>query len=1152
MTLDVKKEREERDRAYEAKEKARLEKEAQEQMDVILPSTPNVSSTIDDEDNIFPKKKSSDNLLTNPLKRSNDQTPIEEAHTQKRIRLEEDALESSSTDELAESMEEDTPSTNNNNSHSQSQKTIGSHGKAPRTQMSLLEYVSDEKASSEGPKEEEMSASSLMNNNNAHPKSLKSIGHLGKAPRAQMSLLERAPSEETSESSESDEEEIYISSRVNHNGGNIPSLKSVGHLGKAPSSQHSVDEESTEGFESGEEENATSFLTSFSSSRKTLFALKRSKKTRIPVPETDSEPEKETKLQKKKMPSRIPAQLNKSDKMIEEGSDSEDSSDFSETEEEKAPPLQTVLDTPVKETDDNDIIKGHEKYFKDIPLQSLSSVNWLSPQVAFCETINAHKEAFMHIVSAAQLGNAMALLKLGSYYAKGTIVPQNDEEAKKYCKQAAQAVQATQISLDHFKLVLDLGPQFAEIYFKEIYLNDKWTTRSDTEAFECHELAADKGVVEAQLYLGNKYYYGQGIVQDFNKAFKYFKLAAAQEDPEAQNRLGFMYFHGKGVAKNLKEALKYLELAADQECTEAQAHLGSIHLVGKDVPQDFEKAIKYLKPAADKGALTAQANLGQMHLIGKGVSQDFTTALKYIQPAAEKGSQEAQCYLGWMHLKGQGVPKNPQEAIRYYKLAADQGLSIAQVSLGKIYFYGKEIAQNFLEAFKYFKLAAAQEDPEAQAFIGHMYLKGNGVDKNPQEARKYLKLAAKKENTRAFADLGMMHHYGIGVEINSVKALKYSKRAAYEGIAKAEAIVGHIYLHGHGVEKDHEQAFTYLKRAADKGDSVALYYLGEVYYNGLDGIVAVDHGVARTYHERAAQQGYTLAQDFLRKHYLINQPLNPPFVQGFPHQMSTNPIGSGIPRPIQGTFTSNNNNNNGQPPIANPPVPLPSMHGLPKQMGTNPIGAGLSNSALHNMQVAQVNFTMNHNNKCGQQPKTNTNYGAHPPLTSPSPHSGLLQVNTNANRGGILYNAPYTTKTLQEMSPQNNNRQQSKTNTNSVAHPPLPSSFMNANPWQFRQVMNNPPSMMRGSQGTSTSNNNNATPPRAPNIVGGQEKALWTDEALLALLDCTRIGLNQRLQQLGTVEIYPQGANGSLTYKLSEDQINKLSAMQYGANAKVQ
>jgi TPR repeat protein len=118
--------------------------------------------------------------------------------------------------------------------------------------------------------------------------------------------------------------------------------------------------------------------------------------------------------------------------------------------------------------------------------------------------------------SLAEQGLAVAQFNLGLMYDLGQGVVQNDPEAAKWYRLAADQGRD------------DAQYQLGRLYYKQ----DNYA-----EAAKWFQLAADQGRADAQSNLGTMYAEGEGVPQDFVVALMWFSMAAAQNHKEAiENR----------------------------------------------------------------------------------------------------------------------------------------------------------------------------------------------------------------------------------------------------------------------------------------------------------------------------------------------------------------------------------------------------------------------------------------------------------------------------------------------------------------------------------------------------------------------------------------------------------------------------------------
>ena len=101
-----------------------------------------------------------------------------------------------------------------------------------------------------------------------------------------------------------------------------------------------------------------------------------------------------------------------------------------------------------------------------------------------------------------------------------------------------------------------------------MYTNGQGVPQDDGEAVKWYRAAAEQGHAGAQSNLGISYANGQGVPQDDGEAVKWFREAAEQGHAGAQSNLGVMYDKGLGVAQDYVQAHKWYNLAASQSTGE--------------------------------------------------------------------------------------------------------------------------------------------------------------------------------------------------------------------------------------------------------------------------------------------------------------------------------------------------------------------------------------------------------------------------------------------------------------------------------------------------------------------------------------------------------------------------------------------------------
>lgn len=207
------------------------------------------------------------------------------------------------------------------------------------------------------------------------------------------------------------------------------------------------------------------------------------------------------------------------------------------------------------------------------------------------KTDEEHKDsvaAFKYLCKAAELGDAMALHNMGTYYQNGYMVEKNIDKA-----------------IDYYNAALDrefIAESYWNLYI--IYQFDE-EHRNIKAAFGCLKSAAN------------------------NLSY-----------PDALNNLGYYYEVGYMVDKNILQALGYYNSAAEGGCDLGYANLGRVLLnkKNKKVKQyKPELAVTILQMGAERGNPESQYLLGMAYDKGHGINKDKTKAAYWLNLAASNG-----------------------------------------------------------------------------------------------------------------------------------------------------------------------------------------------------------------------------------------------------------------------------------------------------------------------------------------------------------------------------------------------------------------------------------------------------------------------------------------------------------------------------------
>ena len=102
----------------------------------------------------------------------------------------------------------------------------------------------------------------------------------------------------------------------------------------------------------------------------------------------------------------------------------------------------------------------------------------------------------------------------------------------------------------------------AQAQLGSMYANGMGVSQDDSQAVFWYRKAAEQGDAKAQALLGRMYNSGEGVPQDYSHAVFWYRNAAEQGYALGQALLGSMYISGRGVSKDDVQGYAWLNLAA--------------------------------------------------------------------------------------------------------------------------------------------------------------------------------------------------------------------------------------------------------------------------------------------------------------------------------------------------------------------------------------------------------------------------------------------------------------------------------------------------------------------------------------------------------------------------------------------------------------
>lgn len=347
------------------------------------------------------------------------------------------------------------------------------------------------------------------------------------------------------------------------------------------------------------------------------------------------------------------------------------------------------------------------------------------------------------------------------------------------------------------------GDIIAQYLLGNLYAIGKGVPQNDVEAFKYLKLAADQGDADTQHQVGRCYLNGKGVAVDEPKAIEYLRMAADQCQPQACSDMFTIYTKGlHGVKADMDEACYYYNQVCD-EGNYLEKHLSTagvtkivelaqqLTLATNDPIGQVSVALKQfiespLPPNVPQEDLTSAKLLLGLTLTRSKSPEDQKNAFRYFQMAAEDKNAVGEYNLGICYDKGFGVEKpDTKKAIQHYMSAAENGCLAAKTEMGLRYLLGKDVETDLAKGFAYIVSAALRGHTMAEFQLGCCHRTAHGTPRNDEEAFFWFKKASQRGMPEAQLCLGICYLQGEGVTQNISQALMWMKRAARQNYQPA-------------------------------------------------------------------------------------------------------------------------------------------------------------------------------------------------------------------------------------------------------------------------------------------------------------------------------------------------------------------------------
>jgi uncharacterized protein len=236
---------------------------------------------------------------------------------------------------------------------------------------------------------------------------------------------------------------------------------------------------------------------------------------------------------------------------------------------------------------------SHERRFnsEDMPKRGKQfDVFEDNPLQPYYDLLQQLADAFIVFQELADQDYGSAYFPLARMYEGGQGINQDIEKSDYYSHLAFSYCFEYQ-TLNEPEIWRDLG---------SMYANGKGVEQNDEQALFWYRKAAGQGDRIAQSKLGGMYLLGHGVELDYKQAFYWALKAAEQGNRESQYLLGCLYHHGYGVERNIENAVSWYRNVANQNHKEAQFILGWMHEVGLGVEKDTHEALFWYRKLAEE------------------------------------------------------------------------------------------------------------------------------------------------------------------------------------------------------------------------------------------------------------------------------------------------------------------------------------------------------------------------------------------------------------------------------------------------------------------------------------------------------------------------------------------------------------------------
>jgi len=295
---------------------------------------------------------------------------------------------------------------------------------------------------------------------------------------------------------------------------------------------------------------------------------------------------------------------------------------------------------------------------------------------------------------AADAGDNLSMILIGRFYEGQFGFPE---------------LRDVKASLEYYAKAAGLGNANAMVVVGSRYLNGDEKFRDEAKGREWLKKAIDGKEYAAYFTLGD---YEENVKKNLKEALAQYERGKDVGQVDCMLRSADFYIEGKGVKKDQERGISILEKAAELGSPIASFRLAA-NIMSESKP-DLLAGYKHLVAAANGNYPEAQSELGLLYLSGRMGNSDPVAAIAWFSRAAQNGFAPAQFNLAVLYERGAGgLPQNIENAGQLYTVAANQGHGPATLALARIVNEGLGIKADPPKAWAIAKMAAERGEKEA-------------------------------------------------------------------------------------------------------------------------------------------------------------------------------------------------------------------------------------------------------------------------------------------------------------------------------------------------------------------------------------------------------------------------------------------------------